>query len=169
MSNSITKLFLFLFTGLIISSCTATYETERDNFFYPVSNSEGFPGEIARLEKIGRYHPDPSIRAKVHLRLALLYLNHKNPNPDYRRALEELKQYVSMDPGGDKKDEAQSLLVLLQKLEKAQKETEERKRAIQILTRENDLLAEENQKMRETIKEMKSLDMQLEEKRKQIK
>ncbi|HXG30730.1 MAG TPA: hypothetical protein VNK81_03720 [Thermodesulfobacteriota bacterium] len=167
--NSIFEFFVLLFTVFAISGCAAGYKTERDGLFYPVSNPDDFPEEITRLENIGRYHPDSSIRAKAHLRLAMLHLSHKNPNPDYRKALEELKIYVSMDTDGDKSDEAQSLIVLLKKLEKAQKENEERKRVIRVLTRENSILAEENQKMKETIKEMKSLDMQLEEKRKRVK
>ena len=162
------RLFLLFLLGLTMSSCAVINQPEENGYFYPVSRPEDFPREITRVEKLTRYHPDPAVRAKSHLRLAMLYLDYRNPHPDYLRALKELKQYVSMSPDGDKRDEAQTLVVLLSAYENVLVENDEKRRANELLTEQNRALIRENRAFKETIKELKYLDLQLEEKRRQI-
>ena len=163
-SKTVIKLFLLLFTGLMISNCAPknTAVIEKDSVFYPVLYPQYFPKEIARVEKIVKYHPDPSIRAMAHLQLVLLYTNYKNPNPDYIRALEELKTYMALERDGGKTEEVQNLLALLSEIEKVVKENEEMKKSI-------DFLTEQNQRIKKTIQELKDLDLQIEEKRRKNK
>ena len=162
------RLFLLFLLGLIMSGCAVINQPEEDGYFYPVSRPEDFPREISRVQKLTRYHPDPAVRAKSHLQLALLYMDYRNPNPDYLRALKELKQFVSMSPDGDKRDEAQTLIVLLSAYENVLLENDQKRRANELLTEQNKILIRENRAFKETIKELKYLDLQLEEKRKQV-
>jgi hypothetical protein len=166
--NGAIRLFLSVLLGLSMNGCAMINQPEEDNYFYPVSRPEDFPREITRVEKLTRYHPDPAVRAKSHLRLAMLYLDYRNPHPDYLRALKELKQYVSMSPDGDKRDEAQTLIILLSAYENVLVENDERGRANELLTEQNRALIRENRAFKETINELKYLDLQLEEKRRQV-
>ena len=154
------KLFIFLFIWVMITNCAQMRSPliEKDSVFYPVLYPQYFPKEIARVEKILKYHPDPSIRALAHLQLVLLYTNYKNPNPDYIRALEELRAYIALDTDGGKTEEVQNLLALLGAIEKVIKENEEMKGNIRLLT-------EQNQQIKKTIQDLKDLDLQIEEKR----
>jgi len=154
------KLFVFLFIWVMIANCARMRSPliEKDSVFYPVLYPQYFPKEIARVEKILKYHPDPSIRAMAHLQLVLLNTNYRNPNPDYIRALEELKAYIALDPDGGKTEEVQNLLALLREIEKVVKENEEMKGNIRLLT-------EQNQQIKKTIQDLKDLELQIEEKR----
>jgi len=73
-----------------------------------------------------------------------------------------------MSPDGDKRDEAQTLIVLLTAYENVLLENDEKRRANELLTEQNKALIRENRAFKETIKELKYLDLQLEEKRKQV-
>ncbi|MBI2487729.1 MAG: hypothetical protein HYW01_12460 [Deltaproteobacteria bacterium] len=163
-SKTVIKLFVFPFIWIMITNCAQMRSPliENDSVFYPLLYTQYFPKEIARVEKILKYHPDPSMRVMAHLQLVLLYTNYKNPNPDYLRALEELKTYMALDPDGGKTEEVQNMLALLCEMEKTVKENEEMKRSIRLLT-------EQNQQIKKTIQELKDLDLQIEEKRRKIK
>ena len=157
------KLFVFLFIWVMIANCARMRSPliEKDSVFYPVLYPQYFPKEIARVEKILKYHPDPSIRAMAHLQLVLLNTNYRNPNPDYLRALEELKAYIALDPEGSKNEEVQNMLALLSEIEKIVKENEEMKESVRLLTIQN-------QRAKKTIQELKDLDVEIEEKRRKI-
>lgn len=163
-SETAIKLFVFLFIWLLITNCAPKHTSliEKESVFYPVLYPQDFPKEIARLEKLVKYHPEPSIRTMAHLQLVLLYSHYKNPNPDYLRALEELETYMALDPDGGKTEEVQNLLALLRELERVVKENEEMKMSIE-------LLIEQNQRVKKTIQELEDLDLQIEEKRRKIK
>ena len=82
---------------------------------------QGFFQEISRLEKIAREHPDPSVRAQAHLKLAFLFLNHRNPQLNYPRSLQEMKSYLSMAPAKAATDDLQNWLAALQEMEHLRK------------------------------------------------
>jgi len=114
---------------------------------HPVLKTEDFSKDIAKLEEIIQKEVDISIATKVHLELALLYLDYKNPSPDYFKAFQELEIYASLSPTG-KTDEVQNLLRLLREVKK---------------------LADENQELIKTVEQLKHLDINIEEKRRQVK
>jgi len=169
LSKNVFVFFASLFLALTLSSCIPRHEFHRDKLSYPVSSPEDFTREIDRMEKLARFHPDKSVRAEAHLRLAMLYLHDENPGLDYSRALEELKKYKSLSSNGDNKNEIRGLLALLQKFERVMEQNKEKERAIQALTREKRILIRENQQIKETIDELKDMDVRIEEKRREIK
>lgn len=150
---------------------------------------QGFFEETSRLEKVAREHPDPSVRTQAHLKLAFLFLNHRNPQVNYPRALQEMKSYLFMAPaktatddlqnwlaaleemehlrnsGGEKREKNQSLQAQIEKLHPA---LEKMQKANKILRDEVAGLKEMNARMKETIEMLESLDLQMEEKRKSI-
>lgn len=44
-----------------------------------------FLEETCRLEKLARDHPETSVRAQSHLKLAFLFVNYRNPQLNYTR------------------------------------------------------------------------------------
>lgn len=142
---------------------------------YPDLKAQDFPKEIARLEAM-LVHTEPSSRAKAHMRLGLLHLDSKNPNPNYAAAVKELEAYLTLDPKGEKKEEIQNLIQLLSELRKTAEENKKIKAKIDQLTLENQEIKKENievkkenQEIKKTVEELKSLDVNIEERRKQIK
>jgi len=122
---------------------------------YPDLKSQKFAEEISRLESILSKAADPALKAQVHLRLGLLYLDQKNPNPDHLTALKELELYASLDPKGGKKGEIQNLLRALREVEKKKVIIEQ--------------IMQENQEVKKKLEQLKTLDLDTEERRQQIK
>jgi len=133
-----------------------------------VKKSEGekdFFQETSRLEKLVREHPETSVRAQSHLRLAFLYVNHRNPQLNYTRALEEMETYLSLASANEQTVDFQNWLTALREIEKLKTNVEKVQKANKNLRDEVAGLKEMNHKMRETIERLQKLDRQMEEKR----
>ncbi len=76
-----------------------------------------FLEQTSYLERVARYHPDLSVRAKSHLDLAFLYVNSRNPQLNYSRALREMESYLSLSPPKTQKDDFQNWLTVLRELD----------------------------------------------------
>lgn len=122
---------------------------------YPDLKSQEFAEEISRLESILSKKADAMLKAQVHLRLGLLYLDQKNQNLDYLTALKELELYASLDPKGGKKGDIQNLLQALREVEKKKLQIEQ--------------LMKENQEVKKKLEQLKTLELDTEERRQQIK
>src|SRR4030042_3162694 len=72
-----------------------------------------FVQETFRLEKRAREHPETSVRAQSHLQLAFLYVNYKNPQINYTRALHEMESYFSLAPEKAQTDDVQHWIAVL--------------------------------------------------------
>jgi hypothetical protein len=124
-----------------------------------------FSHETHRLKKRARENPEASIRAESHLLLAFLYLNHKNPQLSYNRALQEMESYLSFAPAEEQTDDFHNWFAVLKEVGKLRTSLETAQKANKALRDEVAGLKEMNNKMRETIEKLKSLDRQMEEKR----
>jgi hypothetical protein len=124
-----------------------------------------FYEETSRSQRLGREHPDRSVRAQSHLQLAFLYLNYRNPQLNYTRALQEMESYLSLAPAKAQTDDFQNWLAVLREIEKVKTSLEKVQKVNRILRDEVAGLKEMNNKMRETIERLTSLDRQMEEKR----
>jgi hypothetical protein len=132
--------------------------------------------ETARLEKISREHSDPLVRAQAHLQLSFLYVNHRNPRLNYSRALQEMEAYLSLSPDKTQTDDFQNWLAALREMDHLREDWTEMAVKNQALQGQVDKLhntlektQEANNKMREAIERLKTLDRQMEEKRRSIK
>jgi len=143
------SIFLLLF---LIVGCSLTLTQKRPE------GDEEFLQETCRLEKLAHNHPDPSVRAKSHRKLAFLYVNYRNPQIDYTRALQEMESYLSLVPAKREADDFKNWLAALKEIEKLQTNLEKIQKA-------NRSLREEVGGLKETIDRLKSLDRQMEEKR----
>jgi septation ring formation regulator EzrA len=121
--------------------------------------------ETSRLEKFAREHPGTSVGAQSHLQLAFLYLNYRNPQLNYTRALHEMETYLSLVSVKTHTDDFQNWLAVLREIEKARTNLEKVQKSNKSLRDEVAGLKEMNHKMKETIERLKSLDRQMEEKR----
>jgi tetratricopeptide (TPR) repeat protein len=124
-----------------------------------------FLQETSRLEKLAREDPKTSVRAQSHLQLAFLYVNYRNPQLNYTRALQEMESYLSLGPSKAQTDDLQNWLAVLKEVGKLQSSLEKFRKANKSLSDEVAGLKEMNNKMRETIERLKSLDRQMEERR----
>jgi hypothetical protein len=124
-----------------------------------------FSRETSHLEKLAREDPKTSARAQSHLLLAFLYVNHKNPQLDYNRALQEMESYLSFAPVEGQTDDFQDWLAVLKEVRKLQTGLEKAQKSNKILRDEVAGLKEMNNKMKETIERLTNLDRQMEEKR----
>lgn len=137
-------------------------------FFFMVSCSyqvlkkpEGekeFFQETSRLEKLAREDPKTSVRAESHLQLAFLYVNYRNPHLNYTRALQEMESYLSLVPAREQTDDFQNWLAVLKEVGKLKTNMEKVQKA-------NKNLRDEVVGLKETIERLKSLDRQMEERR----
>jgi len=107
--------------------------------------------ETCRLERLAHNHPDISVRARSHLKLAFLYTNYRNPQLNYTWALQEMETYLSLAPADTQGEDFNNWLAVLKEVGKLQKA--------------NRGLREEVGVLKETIDRLKSLDRQMEEKR----
>ena len=118
--------------------------------------------ETSRLEKLAREDPNASVRAQSHLQLAFLYMNYRNPQLNYNRALQEMESYLSLSPARDQTDDFQNWLAVLKEVGKLQTRLEKVQKA-------NKSLRDEVAVLRETIERIKNLDRQIEERRRPTK
>ena len=135
-----------------------------------------FLQETGRLEKISREHSDTSVRAQAHLQLAFLYVNYKNPRLNYSRALQEMEAYLSLSPDKTQTVDFQNWLAALREMDQLREDwtkMAEKNQALQGRIDKSQAALEKaqeaNNKMREAIERLKTLDRQMEEKRRLIK
>ncbi len=167
-----------------VVSCSSNLELKK------TEGEKAFVQETSRLEKLAREDPATSIRAKSRLKLAFLYVNSRNPQLNYSRALQEMESYLSMSPPKAQKDHFQNWLAVLREMDHLNKYRIEMEKKHQSLRAQSDKLQaglekvqkantylrdevasleEINNKMIETIEKLKVLDFQMEEKRSLIK
>lgn len=140
-------LLVFLMVGCSLNLAQKKPEGERE-----------FLEETCRLEKLARDHPETSVRAQSHLKLAFLFVNYRNPQLNYTRALQEMESYLSLAPTKGQTDDFKNWLSVLKETEKLQAGLEKAQKA-------NKSLREEVAGLKEAIERLKSLDRQMEEKR----
>src|SRR5512136_2098722 len=88
---------------------------------HAVKTPEGekeFSHETSRLERLAREAPETSVRAQSHLQLAFLYVNYRNPQLNYSRALQEMESYRSLAPAKAQTDDFQNWLAVLKEVTK---------------------------------------------------
>jgi len=141
-------IFLLLF---FIASCSL------QTMKRPEGEKEFFQ-ETSRLEKRAREHPETSVRAQSHLQIAFLYVNYRNPQINYTRALQEMESYFSLAPGKTQTDDVQNWHAVLKEVGKLQTGMERMQKV-------NKGLRDEVAGLKETIEKLKSLDRHIEERR----
>ena len=132
--------------------------------------------ETSRLEKLAREGPMASVRAQSHLELAFLYMNYRNPQLNYSRALQEMESYLFLSPASAQTDDFQNWLAVLKEvgrlqtsLEKVQKEVGRLQTSLEKVQKVNKSLRDEVDVLKKTIERLKSLDRQIEERRRRTK
>lgn len=146
--------------GVPLESVTpkAITEIRTEQELQPVAVLE----EIERLEAMVPVNTDLSFQRKAHFRLALLYLDNKNTKPNYITALKELEIYIKIDSEGGKRPEIQGLLTALREVGRLSEENKK----IKVKTEQ---LLKENAEIKKTVEELKTLDLKIEERRRQSK
>ena len=143
--------YVFLLFFLIVG-CSLTVGQKK------LEGEKEFLQETCRLEKIAHDHPEASVRSQSHLKLAFLYLNYRNPQLNYSRALQEMESYLSSVPTKAQTDDFNNWLAVLNEIEKLHAGLEKAQKA-------NRSLREEVAGLKEAIDRLKNLDRQMEEKR----
>jgi len=146
-----------------MASCSLTQALKK-----PEGEKE-FVQETSRLEKLAREHPEPSVRAQSHLKLAFLYVNWRNPRLNYTRALQEMESYLTLSPSKVQTDDFQNWFVVLRELGHLSKDRIGLQTSLEKVQKENKNLHNEVANLREMIERLKTLDRKMEEKRGLIK
>jgi len=149
------RFLLVLFALTVLSNC-ATMHKE------PAPPAQSPPEDVKPPEEIAQGHPDQSMLAKAHLQMATLYSFYKNPELNYQRALKELEIYLSFNPADGGTDEIQNLLAILRELDRVNEENKKSRQKV-------NQLSKENKELKASVKELKNLDIKIEEKRKKVK
>jgi peptidoglycan hydrolase CwlO-like protein len=133
---------------------------------------KGFSQETSRLEWLAREDPKKSVRAQSHLQLAYLYVNYRNPQLNYTRALREMENYLSLTSDEAQTDEFQNWFAVLKEVDKLQTNLEKTQKVNKSLRDEatdlqkvNKSLRDEVTDLKETIEKLKALDRLMEERR----
>jgi len=163
----VTRIFLkkmikvSLFCGLILVnvSCARILQTTYTPEYTPDLKSGEYSMEIMRLKDDIKDHPRQSERIKAHYHLANLYSSYRNPKKDYKKALEHLNIYISLDSKAIKQNDLRNCLSLLREVDRLSGE-------LSSLNRKNLNLNRKNLKLTQTIEKLQTLDFQVEQKRK---
>ena len=91
-----------------------------------------------------------------------MHSHYRNGSPDYESALLELAKYASFDPEGADRIEIRNLQAILRDIKLLMDEN------VMLMGRLNRLL-KENEERKLTIEKLKHLDIELEERRRQVK
>lgn len=128
----------FVVAVLVIGACACTSLSPAGRLYETYARIDGgkVAGEIERWEGVAQDAPDDALRAGAHLRLALLLSHPEHPEPDYRRALEELERYRSLDPRGGGDLELRRLLGVLSDLRRCELQEERRRELVELLWKE---------------------------------
>jgi hypothetical protein len=73
--------------------------------------------ETYRSDKFARPYPEILVRAQSHLHLAIVCVNHKNPQIDYARALQEMEIYLSLATDKAQTEDFQNWLTALRQMD----------------------------------------------------
>ena len=148
---------VLLLCGLIILnvSCARILQTTNT----PDLKSGEYSMEITRLKDVIKNNPSQSERIKAHYQLANLYASYKNSEKDYKKALEHLNIYISLDSKAIKQNDLRNCLSLLREVDRLSEE-------LSILNKKNLNLNRKNLQLMQTIGKLQTLDFQVEQKRK---
>jgi ABC-type transporter Mla subunit MlaD len=149
----------------------------------PALNREQIADQIELYQMVAKDHGDLSTRIDAHLQLARLYSSYKNQRPDYEQALKELETYLSFNPVKGEYDEVQNWLTLLREIVRVNEENRKSKQIINQFAKENkelrgtveqlkgtvEQLRGTVEQLKGTVEQLKNLDIQMEERRKQVK
>ncbi len=145
--KKVIKVFLFCVLMLTTAGCTQILQRIKgtpEAFTLDLKPDE-YSMEIMRLNDVIKSHPRQSERIKARYHLSSLYLSYKNPKKDYKKALEQLNIYISLDSKAIKQNDVRNCLSLLREIER---------------------LDSENMELNQTIEKLQTLDFQVEQKRK---
>ena len=139
-----------LLCGLILLNVSCARILQ--NTYTPDLKSGEYSMEIMRLKDVIKNNPSQSERIKAHYQLANLYSSYKNSEKDYKKALEHLNIYISLDSKAIKQNDVRNCLSLLREVDR--------------LSGELSILNRKNLKLTQTIEKLQTLDFQVEQKRK---
>ena len=184
MLKTISILPAFLFLAIFLTGCLGPTLPRKPKpaevYFTPQENqSSDFATEIEKLIGISADTKASNIeKAEAHRRLAILYLNPKNPARDFRRAVDELGKFLELAPERLDAPTAASWATALksgEELQAMQEEILNLKKQMARLNRNNRQLAKDkkdlktaNTEFAEIIEKLKQLDLSMEKKRRDL-
>lgn len=141
-------------------------------------SAEEVQAEIERLKNLTEDKTGKAVSVDIYLRLAVLYSSYRNEEPDYISALSALEKYMAVYSRGGNESEINNLHSLLLRI-RYLSEDKRHERLISnnsaliqknsALTKQNKELIINNEAMKETIEKLGTIDLKLEQKRKDYK
>lgn len=182
-------IFIILFLIVNFTSCSKfnlkkTENKAEYNNWALIFQENDVKSKISYLEEKFKTESDYQKKLDILIHLSLLYIHHNNPEPDYPKALNALKMYVSLNQEDEQKDDVAFLILMINnnnKLytelnnsvkelvqDKKLKDTQlqQLKKHNMVLEKKFENLAKENKRLEEMIDKFKKLDIWLEKERK---
>jgi hypothetical protein len=171
-----------LLAGLMLAAC-APKVVRGPGLPTPSPGSRGHAAEIERLRSRVADSKAPA-PPETYLDLAMLYVDHENPKPDYRLALKDLDSYSVLDPAGARSREVRNWIAVLRRLEalegeaaelrrqgeekdkaleRARKEAQEARKEAQEARRNGEALVRENGDLAEIVKQLRKENQEMKE------
>ena len=135
-------IFFLLCMVIFTTGCAHQTKTIKSSTYYFTLQTKEIKTKISELENALKSEDDSLSRPTTLFYLALLYSHSKNPEPDYKHALKNLEEYISLDPETEQKSSVPYLMSLLKKLVKNENLCNELKTHITTLKQENKTLNE---------------------------
>jgi hypothetical protein len=151
--------------SLFFTGCAPTQkfvkEAPADRLSGP--GSDEYAPETMRLLESACNDPSPPKRMAAHLKLARLYASDRNPDRNYQKALEHLEIYTSLDPGFIRDPEAGNWLAALREIDRLTQTLKTRDGEIQALTDGLEKSSREIAAEKETGRKLREANKKLEE------
>ena len=182
-------IFIILFLTVNFTSCSKLNLKKTENKaeyknWALILQKNDVKSKISCLEEKFKTESDYQKKLDILIHLSLLYIHHDNPEPDYPKAFNALKMYVSLNQEDEQKDDVAFLILMInnynklytelnnsvKKLAKDKKlkdtQLQQLKKHNLVLEKKFENLAKENKRLEEMIDKFKKLDIWLEKERK---
>lgn len=137
----------FLFSGC--STLFKKPEVDPPIFQVDISklSPEDYPARIEQLEEIVQNHESVAMRNRARIHIALLYMHYNNPSPDYSLALKYLDEFEAVGTDVERINEINTNVEALRKMEALIRDYEKLEKEYALLKEENEQLRQTNERL----------------------
>ena len=108
---------------------------------------ESYPDRIEQLEEIIQNHENVAMRNRARIHIALIHSHYNNPSPDYAQAITTLDNFEAVGSDVEVINEINTCAETLRRLEKLIKDYEKLEKEYALLQQENEQLKQTNERL----------------------
>ena len=171
-NNSLKKSFRFILlawiSAIFLCACTHNLKSKVESpaDFNPDLPTSHYAIEIEKQKRIILNEKDKKKIAEAYYKLAQLHLSYKNPNRNYEKSYDCLRETLRLNKTLEKKYDIQNLMALLNDINDLYQTNRTNKRNLEKSRHDNIRLIKENVELKLFIESIKKMDLEIEMKRK---